>query len=327
MPSALSAKAHWSAGVPSPATSTRSSVPVRRSWTYSRQSLSNATTVPSPLIFGAVLGPSGPSTRRVVPVMRSCTKTSAAPSVSPGARLSAVLWKAIHRPSAPIVCSRDGPLPGAPSGAAETRTVVPSFRSRRKTSVVPLVSPATRLSASLLNTAQRPSALSEGAEEGPFAWVPSEATETRSVTPVVRSGHGGGAGGRLWSHRAGDGAGAAVTGGPRRASAGQGRPARYAAVPPDSALEAVLREKEQALNARALPGLGPDVAVPGGQPLRAPRRPGRGRLRPGRGQPRLDADAAGEPHTGARLRLPSVRGGGRPLRAQPGWNWSCCPGV
>lgn len=32
------------------------------------------------------------------------------------------------------------------------------------------------------------------------------------------------------------------------ASAGRGRPVRYAAAPPDSALEAVLREKERALN-------------------------------------------------------------------------------
>ncbi len=75
----------------------------------------------------------------------------------------------------------------APPVPTETASVLPVVRSRTKTSVRPLTSPGTRLVASLLKTAKRPSALNEGDEDSPSLWPPSEATETRSVLPVSRS--------------------------------------------------------------------------------------------------------------------------------------------
>ena len=56
-------------------------------------------------------------------------------------------------------------LPSLPSAAGETltRSVVPSFRSRTNTSVVPLVSPGTRLVASEAKATKRPSPRSPGA--------------------------------------------------------------------------------------------------------------------------------------------------------------------
>ena len=49
------------------------------------------------------------------------------------------------------------------------------------------MSPATRFVAFEENVTERPSALIAGPEESPLAWVPSDATYTRVVTPVERS--------------------------------------------------------------------------------------------------------------------------------------------
>src|SRR5205823_240898 len=101
-----------------------------------------------------------PLTRSVVPVCRSWTNTSVAPFVSPATRLLPVLWNATKRPSA----ERAGP---ALKPFTLTRSVVAVCRSWTNTSVVPFVSPATRLVASLWNATKRPSAERAGKAKEP----------------------------------------------------------------------------------------------------------------------------------------------------------------
>ncbi len=171
--------------VPSVATLTRSVVPLRRSRTkMSRRpfvspatrfeaALWNATKRPSAEIEGARAGmspllafPCVPSvatlTRSVVPLWRSRTKMSSYPFVSPAMRFEAALPNATNRPSAEIEAPRLLPFPCAPAESTLTRSVVPVWRSRTKTSCAPFVSPGTRLVAPLANATKRPSVEIEG---------------------------------------------------------------------------------------------------------------------------------------------------------------------
>src|SRR5438552_10226937 len=126
-------------------------------------------------------------TRFVVPVIRSWTKTSTAPLVSRPTRLVASLENATKRPAAEMAGVKLVPFASAPAEEMLTRPVVPVSRSRTNTSVTPLVSPGTRLVASLGNATKRPSAEMAGAKLVPFASAPAEETLTRSVVPVTRS--------------------------------------------------------------------------------------------------------------------------------------------
>src|SRR5437870_2793555 len=65
--------------------------------------------------------------------------------------------------------------------------VVETARSWTNTSYAPFASPATRLVAVPWNATKPPSAERAAPALGPFPWVPSEATLTRSVVPVCRS--------------------------------------------------------------------------------------------------------------------------------------------
>ncbi|GJD75813.1 hypothetical protein CFIICLFH_4058 [Methylobacterium goesingense] len=92
-------------------------------------------------------------TRVVVPVVRSLTKMSEALFVSPVTRLVAVLWKATRVPSAEIEAAvLVPPVACAPVLSVETRVTVPVSVSLTKTSMVPFVSPATRLPALVVKT-------------------------------------------------------------------------------------------------------------------------------------------------------------------------------
>src|SRR5262249_12315055 len=84
-------------------------------------------------------------TRSVFPVVKSCTKTSSAPLVSPATRLLAFHSKATCCPSAESVKSELSLLPCVPAESTDTRSVFLVFRSCTKMSKVPLVSPGTRL--------------------------------------------------------------------------------------------------------------------------------------------------------------------------------------
>src|SRR5439155_1055441 len=122
---------------------------------------------------------------------RSRTKRSTLPFVSPGTRLEAWLAKATKRPSAETdgdgVHTTDAPLPWVSSEATLTRSVTPVRRSWTKTSSAPFVSPLTRLEARLAKATKRPSAEMDASPEKALAWVPSDATLTRSVMRVRRS--------------------------------------------------------------------------------------------------------------------------------------------
>src|SRR5438128_2450321 len=197
--------------VPSEATLTRSVVPVCRSCTNTSvlpfvspatrlvAVLWNATKRPSAERAGPALKPfpsvppEATLTRSVVPVCRSWTNTSVAPFVSPATRLVASLWNATKRPSAESAGKAKKPpllpLPCVPPpDATLTRSLVPVCRSWTNTSVVPFVSPATRLVASLSNATKRPSAERAGSQLASLAWVPPEATLTRTVVsaPAAR---------------------------------------------------------------------------------------------------------------------------------------------
>jgi hypothetical protein len=117
----------------------------------------NATAAPSGLIAGSKLSPdacdpAAPTLiRSIDPVWRSRTNTSMNPFVSPTTRLVASDEKATS-PSAPTTGSQLPPSPSEPSVATLTRSVVPAWRSRTKTSKVALVSPATRFVAHDENT-------------------------------------------------------------------------------------------------------------------------------------------------------------------------------
>ena len=74
-----------------------------------------------------------------------------------------------------------------PSGPRLIRTVFPVTLSCTNTSNQPFVSSGTRFVASERNATNRPSALIAGYELGPLASLPSLATLTRVVLPVLRS--------------------------------------------------------------------------------------------------------------------------------------------
>src|SRR5439155_1662799 len=65
-------------------------------------------------------------TRTVCPVLRSCTKTSAASFVSPATRLVAPEAKATHRPLAESEGTKLPEFPRAPAESTATRTVPPA---------------------------------------------------------------------------------------------------------------------------------------------------------------------------------------------------------
>ena len=75
-------------------------------------------------------------------------------------------------------------LPCVPALSTLTITVVPSVRSRRKTSPALLVSPATRLLATEVNATKRPSSLMAASKLPLVAWASLLSTLTRSVVPA-----------------------------------------------------------------------------------------------------------------------------------------------
>jgi hypothetical protein len=81
-------------------------------------------------------------------------------------------------------------FPPSPAAEAETRLVVPVWRSRQKMSPAELGSvppPGTRFVARLANATYRPSALMTGSKESWLAGPPSAPTLTRVSAPVRRS--------------------------------------------------------------------------------------------------------------------------------------------
>lgn len=84
-------------------------------------------------------------TRLSCPVVRSRTKMSETPLVSPVTRFVAADSKVTKRPSALTQGTYDAPSACSPLPETLIRVVVPAWRSRRKMSQTPLVSPATRL--------------------------------------------------------------------------------------------------------------------------------------------------------------------------------------
>src|SRR5262245_49849891 len=99
------------------------------------------------------LFPSAPDesrlTRSVTAVLRSCTNTSQNPFRSPATRLAAPLSNATRWPSKQADGNRLSAFPNAPLERTLTHSVIPVARSWTNTSFQPLVSPLTRLDASL----------------------------------------------------------------------------------------------------------------------------------------------------------------------------------
>jgi hypothetical protein len=122
-------------------------------------------------------------TRSVVWVWRSNTKMSKRPLVSPGTRFDSQEWKATRRASA----LRDGEAlcRSTPDGGwvVLIPSVVPVCRSWTNTSVVPLVSPGTRLEANDQKATKRPSALMATSTESLSPAAPVLLTLTRWVVP------------------------------------------------------------------------------------------------------------------------------------------------
>ena len=99
--------------------------------------------------------------RSVAPVARSRTNTSATPLTSPATRFVALDVKTTYRPSAEIIAFDDAPSPCTSEEETLTLRVAPEPRLRRKTSLTPLVSPATSEPDAETNTALLPSADSD----------------------------------------------------------------------------------------------------------------------------------------------------------------------
>jgi hypothetical protein len=125
--------------------------------------------------------------RVVVPVTRSCRKTSQVLLVSERTRLLAALSKVMNRPSAEIDGHSEVELDCTPVDETLMRVVVPSARSRTKMSGWRFVSPGTRFSAPLWNPTKRPSAEMAGTPERPSGAAPEVDTLTSSVLPLARS--------------------------------------------------------------------------------------------------------------------------------------------
>ena len=124
----------------------------------------------------------------VVLVSKSRTNTSGCALVSVPIRLVASEPKATIRPSPEILGTKLLP-PMASAFAVErlTRWVVRFTRSRTKTSIRPLVSPATKLVAPETNATNRPSAEIVPLELVSLPSMPVFDTLTRSIAPVWRS--------------------------------------------------------------------------------------------------------------------------------------------
>src|SRR6476660_2244852 len=96
-------------------------------------------------------------------------------------------WKATKRASALIDGVRLEPAPSSFVLSTLTRLVVTPVRSRTNTSVPPLRSWATRLSAGESKATTRPSALIDGDPLPDFASAPEPWTLTRVIVLFVRS--------------------------------------------------------------------------------------------------------------------------------------------
>ncbi len=114
-------------------------------------------------------------------------KMSATPLVSPGTRLPAWLATATLTPSGRNAAWRLWPSPCAPAALIGRRVTAPVTRSLTKMSVRPLVSPATRLSASLANATLVPSGEKIALKLSESACAPDAAVETRVIAPLIRS--------------------------------------------------------------------------------------------------------------------------------------------
>src|SRR5258705_6945066 len=123
----------------------------------------------------------------VVPPCRSRRKMSSTPLVSPETRFVAALANPRNRPLGEIDAYVLSPFPRAPPVATLAITVVPWTRSRTKTSMNPLVSPATRFVAELWNATNLPSAERTERSLFPFDDPPPFGMLTRVVVPVWRS--------------------------------------------------------------------------------------------------------------------------------------------
>jgi hypothetical protein len=110
------------------------------------------------------------------------------PDAGCGTRLEASEAKATKPPSLLIAAVPRLVLsPWVPSAATLTRVVWPVTRSWTKMSVLPLVSPGTRLVADDEKETKRPSPLRSGPLLLPFASLPLLVTLTRWVLPLARS--------------------------------------------------------------------------------------------------------------------------------------------
>lgn len=88
----------------------------------------------------------------VAPATRRNTSARASASVAPSIRFLATESKAMTLPSPLMATPVEAPSAWAPAELTLTRVVVCATRSRTNTSETPLVSPATRLVASLWKT-------------------------------------------------------------------------------------------------------------------------------------------------------------------------------
>src|SRR5579859_323134 len=137
-----------------------------------------ATNRPSPLIADSMLMPLACAppvatlTREVCLAARSRTKMSVAPLVSSATKFAASEAKLTNRPSALIFEPELRRLPCTPPAPTLIRVVMPATTSRKKMSVVALVSPVTRFVESESNATKRPSALSVGARLFWLPWAP-----------------------------------------------------------------------------------------------------------------------------------------------------------
>ena len=104
--------------------------------------------------------------------------------MSPATRFVAPEKKATWRPSSETAATSLWSSDGPPSRPTVTSTVLPDWRSRRKMSSLPLVSPSTRSVASLVKASQRPSPLSDASTLDPFPGSPPTPTLSSVVAPV-----------------------------------------------------------------------------------------------------------------------------------------------
>jgi hypothetical protein len=119
--------------------------------------------------------------------VRSRTKTSATPLVSPATRFVASEVKTTKRPSALAPGSELWSLACAPAVETLTRVVMRPATSRTKTSATPLVSLATRLVADDWKATNKALALIAGVPLAPLPCAPLVDTLIRVVCPAATS--------------------------------------------------------------------------------------------------------------------------------------------